>query len=112
VGCKTSANSFLGDGVGTGGSIAPSNKLSLIRSVLDDLAQLCEVVVVIDSKKELGEVWRALMVVLEVAEELEHLVGLPLEVDLQSPELSLKRRILHLLLINASEQSAQLAAHV
>ena len=43
------------------------------------------------------------MIILEVTEQLEHLVGLSLEVDLQPPELTLKRRVLHLLFIDSTK---------
>ena len=71
--------------------------------MLYDLTQLGEVVIVVDPQQELCQVGRTLMIILEIAEELEHLVRLPLKVDFEFPEFGLERRVLHLLLVDASE---------
>ena len=67
-----------------------TDELSLVGSLLDDFSQLREVAVVVDPEQQLGQVRRALVVVLEVGQELKHLIRLPLKVDLQQPELLLK----------------------
>ena len=46
--------------------VVASEEFCLIGALLHDFTQVGEVVVVIDPEKQLGQVWSALMVILEV----------------------------------------------
>ena len=92
--------------------VTSPHQLGLVGPVLHDFAQLREVVVVIDAQEKLGQVGCALVIVLEVGEQLEHLVGLSLEVHLEAAELFLEGLVLHLLFVDTPKKTAKLAAHV
>ena len=65
--------SVLG-GLFVSGCIVASNELILILPSLDYFSELREIVIVVDPEQELSQVGSALMIVLEITEQLEHLV--------------------------------------
>lgn len=71
--------SVLG-GLFVSGCIVASNELILILPSLDYFSELREIVIVVDPEQELSQVGSALMIVLEITEQLEHLVWLTLEI--------------------------------